>query len=58
MRQGALAAIPVLRRPDAFHVAISGAARHDQRLYDRHWRERFPGLPQENPEGYDRSSTS
>ena len=29
----------------------------DQRLYNTHWRERFLGLPQQNPEGYDRSST-
>ncbi len=54
---GALAAIAVLRRPDVFHAAVSGAAPHDQRLYDTHWRERFLGLPQQNPEGYDRSST-
>jgi dipeptidyl-peptidase 4 len=54
---GALAAIAVLRRPDVFHAAIAGAAPHDQRLYDTHWRERFLGLPQLNPEGYDRSST-
>ena len=54
---GALAAIAVIRRPDVFHVAVSGAAPHDQRLYNTHWRERFLGLPQENPEGYDRSST-
>jgi dipeptidyl-peptidase-4 len=54
---GALAAIAVIRRPDVFHAAISGAAPHDQRLYDTHWRERFLGLPQQNPEGYDRSST-
>ncbi|WP_222849347.1 alpha/beta hydrolase family protein [Trebonia kvetii] len=54
---GALAAIAVIRRPDVFHAAVSGAAPHDQRLYDTHWRERFLGLPQQNPEGYDRSST-
>jgi dipeptidyl-peptidase 4 len=54
---GALAAIAVIRRPDVFHAAVSGAAPHDQRLYDTHWRERFLGLPQRNPEGYDRSST-
>ncbi|HEY6297078.1 MAG TPA: prolyl oligopeptidase family serine peptidase [Streptosporangiaceae bacterium] len=54
---GALAAIAVIRRPDVFHAAVSGAAPHDQRLYDTHWRERFLGLPQENPEAYDRSST-
>lgn len=54
---GALAAIAVIRRPDVFHAAVSGAASHDQRLYDTHWRERFLGLPQQNPRGYDRSST-
>jgi dipeptidyl-peptidase-4 len=54
---GALAAIAVIRRPDVFRAAVSGAAPHDQRLYDTHWRERFLGLPQQNPEGYDRSST-
>jgi dipeptidyl-peptidase-4 len=54
---GALSAIAVIRRPDVFHAAVSGAAPHDQRLYDTHWRERFLGLPQQNPEGYDRSST-
>ncbi|HET7012780.1 MAG TPA: prolyl oligopeptidase family serine peptidase [Streptosporangiaceae bacterium] len=54
---GALAAIAVIRRPDVFRAAISGAAPHDQRLYDTHWRERFLGLPQQNPEGYARSST-
>lgn len=54
---GALAAIAVLRRPDLFHAAVSGAAPHDQRLYDTHWRERFLGLPEQNPEGYARSST-
>jgi pimeloyl-ACP methyl ester carboxylesterase len=54
---GALAAIAVIRRPDVFHAAVSGAAPHDQRLYNTHWRERFLGLPQQNPGGYDRSST-
>jgi dipeptidyl-peptidase 4 len=54
---GALAAMAVIRRPEVFHAAISGAAPHDQRLYDTHWRERFLGLPDENPSAYDRSST-
>jgi dipeptidyl-peptidase-4 len=54
---GALAAMAVIRKPDVFHAAISGAAPHDQRLYDTHWRERFLGAPAENPAGYDRSST-
>ena len=54
---GALAAMAVLRRPEVFHAAVSGAAPHDQQLYDTHWRERFLGQPQDNPEGYGRSST-
>jgi dipeptidyl-peptidase 4 len=54
---GALAAMAVIRRPDVFHAAISGAAPHDQALYDTHWRERFLGRPAENPRGYERSST-
>jgi dipeptidyl-peptidase-4 len=54
---GALAAMAVIRRPDVFHAAISGAGPHDQRLYETHWRERFLGRPDENPDGYDRSST-
>jgi dipeptidyl-peptidase-4 len=54
---GALAAIAVIRRPDVFHAAVSGAASHDARLYDTHWREKFLGLPQDHPEAYDRSST-
>jgi dipeptidyl-peptidase-4 len=54
---GALAAMAVIRRPDVFHAAISGAAPHDQRLYDTHWRERFLGLPDENRKAYERSST-
>ncbi|WBQ06593.1 prolyl oligopeptidase family serine peptidase [Kribbella sp. CA-293567] len=53
---GLLAAAAVLRRPDVFHAAVSGAAPSDQRLYDTHWRERFLGHPDEHPEDYDRSS--
>ena len=53
---GTLAAAAVLRRPDVFHAAISGAGPSDQRLYDTHWRERFLGHPDEHPEDYDRSS--
>jgi dipeptidyl-peptidase 4 len=53
---GMLAAAAVLRRPDVFHAAIAGAPPSDPRLYDTHWRERFLGHPDENPEAYDRSS--
>jgi dipeptidyl-peptidase 4 len=54
---GTLAAAAVLRRPDVFHAAVSGAAPSDQRLYDTHWRERFLGHPDQEPENYERSST-
>ncbi|HUR02096.1 MAG TPA: prolyl oligopeptidase family serine peptidase [Nonomuraea sp.] len=53
---GTLAAAAVLRMPEVFHAAISGAAPSDQRLYDTHWRERFLGHPDEQPENYERSS--
>ncbi|MFC4036261.1 prolyl oligopeptidase family serine peptidase [Streptomyces polygonati] len=53
---GTLAVAAVLRRPDVFHAAISGAGPSDQRLYDTHWRERFLGHPDDEPEAYDRSS--
>ena len=53
---GTLAAAAVLRRPDVFHAAVSGAGPSDQRLYDTHWRERFLGHPDEDPDAYDRSS--
>lgn len=53
---GTLAAAAVLRRPEVFHAGISGAAPSDQRLYDTHWRERFLGHPDEEPERYERSS--
>jgi len=53
---GTLATAAVLRRPDVFHAAISGAGPSDQRLYDTHWRERFLGHPDEDPAAYERSS--
>ncbi|MEV6282257.1 prolyl oligopeptidase family serine peptidase [Kribbella sp. NPDC051770] len=54
---GVLATIAVLRRPDVFHAAVAGAGPSDATLYDTHWRERFLGHPDENPEAYRRSST-
>jgi dipeptidyl-peptidase-4 len=53
---GTLATAAVLRRPDVFHAAVSGAGPSDQRLYDTHWRERFLGHPDQEPENYERSS--
>ena len=53
---GTLATAAVIRRPEVFHTAISGAAPSDQRLYNTHWRERFLGHPDDEPERYDRCS--
>jgi dipeptidyl-peptidase-4 len=53
---GTLALAAVLRMPDTFHAAVAGAAPTDQRLYDTHWRERFLGHPDANPDAYERSS--
>jgi dipeptidyl-peptidase-4 len=53
---GYLAALAVLRRPDVFHAAISGAPVTDERLYDTHYTERYLGHPDEHPDVYDRNS--
>ncbi|MEV4972676.1 prolyl oligopeptidase family serine peptidase [Streptomyces scopuliridis] len=54
---GYLAGLAVLRRPDVFHAAVSGAPVTDLRLYDTHYQERyFGGGPQEVPEVYARHS--
>jgi dipeptidyl-peptidase-4 len=53
---GYLAALAVLRRPDVFHAAISGAPVTDMRLYDTHYTERYLGHPDDAPDAYDSSS--
>jgi dipeptidyl-peptidase 4 len=53
---GELATAAVLRRPDVFHAAISGAPATDPRLYDTHYTERYYGHPDEEPEAYRRGS--
>jgi dipeptidyl-peptidase-4 len=53
---GYLAALAVLRRPDAVHAAISGAPVTDWRLYDTHYTERYLGHPDTAGQAYDRSS--
>ncbi|MFD8969126.1 prolyl oligopeptidase family serine peptidase [Streptomyces sp. NPDC059568] len=53
---GWLAALAVLRRPDVFHAAVSGAPVTDLRLYDTHYQERYFGTPQEASEVYDTHS--
>ncbi|WP_035851344.1 S9 family peptidase [Kitasatospora azatica] len=49
---GYFAAMAVLRRPDVFHAASAGAAPTDFRTYDTAYTERYLGLPEENPQGY------
>ena len=53
---GYLAALAVLRRPDAVHVGIAGAPVTDWRLYDTHYTERYLGQPDLEPENYERTS--
>jgi dipeptidyl-peptidase-4 len=53
---GYLAALALLRRPDVFHVAVSGAPVTDMALYDTHYTERYLGLPDEKPEQYEQMS--
>lgn len=53
---GFLAAAAVLHHPEVFHAAVAGAPPTDQRLYDTHWKERYLGHPEQQPENYVRSS--
>ena len=53
---GYLAALAVLRRPDAFHAAVAGAPVTDMRLYDTFYNERYLGHPDEHPEAYAHNS--
>jgi dipeptidyl-peptidase-4 len=51
---GFLAAMAVLRRPDVFHAAVSGAPVTDGELYDTHYTERYLGMPDTDVEAYTR----
>ena len=55
---GYLAALAVLRRPDAVHAAIAGAPVTDWRLYDTFYTERYLGMPDDpaHPDVYSASS--
>jgi dipeptidyl-peptidase-4 len=53
---GYLAALAVVRRPDVFHAAVSGAPVTDWRLYDTHATERYLGHPDTDGDHYDASS--
>jgi dipeptidyl-peptidase-4 len=41
----------ILRYPDFFKVAVSGAGNHDNRSYEDDWGEKWQGLLKNNPDG-------
>ncbi len=53
---GYLSALALLKCPDVFHAAVSGAPVVDWRDYDTHYTERYLGMPLENTSGYRESS--
>ncbi len=53
---GYFSAMAVMRRPDVYHAGVAGAPVCDWLYYDTHYTERFMGLPEENPEGYEASN--
>ena len=53
---GYMSALAVLKYPDVFHVAVSGAPVTDWRNYDTIYTERYMRTPQENLEGYNAGS--
>ncbi|MCP3139959.1 S9 family peptidase [Pyxidicoccus xibeiensis] len=53
---GYISALAAMERPDVFKAAVAGALVTDWRDYDTHVSERLLGLPQEQPEAYERSS--
>jgi len=46
----------IFRYPELYQTAMAVAAVSDQRLYDTIYQERYLGLPQDNAEGYKKSS--
>mmetsp|Transcript_17781 Transcript_17781/g.35120 ORF Transcript_17781/g.35120 Transcript_17781/m.35120 type:complete len:852 (+) Transcript_17781:615-3170(+) len=50
---GYMSAMCLLKRPDVFHVAVSGAPVTHWDGYDTHYTERYMGTPETNPEGYE-----
>jgi len=50
---GYFSAHAVMQRPDVFDAGVAGAPVADWMDYDTHYTERYMGLPEENPEGYE-----
>jgi dipeptidyl-peptidase-4 len=53
---GSMTLNALFRYPDLYKAGISVASVPDQRLYDTIYQERYMGLPQENPDGYEKGS--
>jgi dipeptidyl-peptidase-4 len=53
---GYMAAMCLARAPEVFAAAVAGAPVIHWDTYDTHYTERYMGRPQDNPEGYERSS--
>ncbi|MEX0927988.1 MAG: S9 family peptidase [Balneolales bacterium] len=54
---GYMAVYSMLAYPEVFRAGIATAAITDWRLYDTIYTERYMGLPDENPDGYENSAT-
>jgi len=53
---GYFSAMAVMRAPEVYKVGVAGAPVADWLDYDTHYTERYLGLPEANPQGYERSS--
>ena len=53
---GYFSAMALMQRPDVFQAAVAGAPVADWLDYDTCYTERYLGLPEENPRGYEASS--
>ena len=53
---GYFTCIALLKEPDVFHVGVAGAPVTDWRNYDSIYTERYMRRPQDNPDGYEKSS--
>jgi dipeptidyl-peptidase 4 len=53
---GYASTMAVILHPELFHAAVAGAPVTDWSLYDTFYTERYMRTPQENPDGYARTS--
>ncbi len=53
---GSMTLNAMFQHPDLYHVGLSVAPVGDQLLYDTIYQERYMGLPDDNPDGFERGS--